>query len=139
MIKKINFCLFSSIFSVLSFFSPKIALAQQTKDWSAITTSSGKACAIDDVATIQGFECIFYNLLQVIVFFAGIAFFVMFIYGGYQYLFSGNDPKKTAVAASTLTMAIIGVIGIIGSWLIMSLITQFTGVSVTNFAIPGWQ
>lgn len=126
--------------NILSIFLPQPALAQATKEWKDITTSSGVGkCVIDEVATIQGFECIFYNVLQVIVFFAGIAFFIMFIYGGYQYLFSNNDPKKTAVAASTLTMAIIGVIGVIGSWLIMSLITKFTGVNVTNFAIPGWQ
>lgn len=130
--------------NILNIFSPHPALAQTTKEWKDITTSSGKSCVgtlpgSTDVATIQGFECIFYNILQVIVFVAGIAFFVMFIYGGYQYLFSSNDPKKTATAASTLTMAIIGVIGVIGSWLILSLITKFTGVDVTNFKIPGWQ
>jgi hypothetical protein len=111
--------------------------AQNTKEWDQIQTSSGKACAVDSVATIQGFECLFYNIIQVIVFFAGIASFFMFIVGGYQYIFSQNDPKKTAVASSTLTMAILGIVGVIAAWLILSLITKFTGVNVAEFAIPG--
>ncbi len=138
MVKKIKYALLLVLVPVLAstFINP--VLAQETKDWNSIPTSSGKACVLkEDVATIQGFECLFFNVLQVIVFFAGIAFFVMFIYGGYQYLFSGNDPKKTAVASSTLTMAVIGVVGIIASWLILSLIHTFTGLDVTKFAIPG--
>jgi len=133
------FLLYNLSMTILKFFLPHPALAQQTKEWADIQTSSGKACVINDVATLQGFECIFYNILQVITFFAGVAFFIMFIYGGYQYLFSSNDPKKTAVASSTLTMAIVGIIGVIGSWLIMSTIKKFTGVDVTNFSIPGWK
>jgi hypothetical protein len=121
-------------------------LAQETKDWKDIDVSAGRGKCVggdiqgvdaSDVATIQGFECLFYNILQVIVFFAGIAFLIMFIYGGYQYLFSGNDPKKTAAASSTLTMAVIGVVGIIISWLILKLIKDFTGLDVINFIIPG--
>lgn len=92
--------------------------------------------AYTDIATIQGFECLFYNILQVIVFFAGIAFFFMFITGGFKYLFSGGDSKKVAAASSTLTLAIAGVIGVIVSWFILNLISQFTGINVLDFIIP---
>jgi hypothetical protein len=124
-------------------FQPLSAYAQTTVDWENVpghSVAAKNACVMDgDVATIQGFECLFYNVLQIIVTIAGFAFLIMFIYGGYQYLFSGNDPKKTAVASSTLTMAIIGVVGLIASWLILTLIHNFTGVNVTNFIIPGWE
>jgi len=60
----------------------------------------------------------------------------MFISGGYKYLFSGSEPKAVA-AASTLTSAFIGLIGIIASWLILKLIQDFTGINVTMFTIPG--
>lgn len=90
-----------------------------------------------DVATIQGFECLFYNLLQVIVIIAGLAFLFMFISGGFQYLLSSGDGKKVAAASSTLTMSIVGLIGVVASFLILRLITSFTGVDVTNFLIPG--
>jgi hypothetical protein len=91
----------------------------------------------DGVAKIQGFECLFANIAQVIVYFAGIVFFIMFIRGGFSYLTSGGDPKKTAKATSTLTMSIIGLIGVIASFLILKFISSFTGVNVTEFNIPG--
>jgi len=91
----------------------------------------------NDIATVQGFECLFFNVLQVIVFFAGLAFLFMFISGGFKYLFSSGEQKAVAAASSTLTMAFIGLIGIIASWLIISFIQKFTGISITNFVIPG--
>lgn len=93
-------------------------------------------CVVDGTATIQGFECIFQNIAQVIVYFAGIAFFIMFIKGGFEYLTSGGDPKKAAKATSVLTMSIIGIVGVIISFLIIKFIGSFTGVNVTDFVIP---
>ncbi len=90
----------------------------------------------DGVATIQGFECLFGNIAQVIVYFAGLVFFIMFIKGGFEYLTSGGDPKKTAKATSTLTMSVIGLVGVIVSFLIIKFIGNFTGVNVTEFNIP---
>lgn len=110
------------------------ALAQTTQAWSDKCVGTGTS---SDVATIQGFECLFYNVLQVITALAGIAFFIMFISGGFNYLFSGNDDKKIAAAASTLTMAFVGLIGVIASYFILKLIQNFTGISVTDFIIPG--
>ena len=90
-----------------------------------------------DVPTIQGFECLFANVLKVIVTIAGLAFLIMFIVGGFQYMQTSNDPKAVAAASSTLTYAIIGLVGVIVSWLILSFIKTFTGVDVTKFQIPG--
>ena len=102
----------------------------------AIDWNNGR-CTKDGVATIQGFECLFQNIAQVIVYFAGIVFFFMFIKGGFQYLTSGGDPKKTAKATSTLTMSIVGLVGVIISFLIIKFIANFTGIeSITEFAIP---
>lgn len=92
-------------------------------------------CVQGDVATIKGAECLFKNLLQVVGWAAGIAFFIMFIVGGFKYLTAGGDPKKAAVATSTLTLSIAGLIGVIVSWLIILLIKKLTGVDVTNFNI----
>jgi hypothetical protein len=97
-------------------------------DWS---DSSG-----NNPATIQDFNILFANIAQVIIYFAGIVFFVMFIRGGFSYLTSGGDPKKTAKATSTLTMSIIGLVGVIVSFLIIKFIGSFTGVDVTNLNIP---
>jgi len=89
------------------------------------------------IATIQGFNCIFENIAQIIVYFTGLVFFIMFIRGGFGYLTSGGDPKKTAKATSTLTLAIFGLIGVIVSFLIIKFISNFTNIEdVTKFAIP---
>lgn len=89
-----------------------------------------------DVATIQDFNVVFQNIAQIVVYFAGLIFLIMLIRGGFSYLTSGGDPKKTAKATSTLTMAIIGLVGVIVSFLIIRFIGSFTGVNVTEFNIP---
>jgi len=90
----------------------------------------------NDVATIQDFNIVFENIAQTIVYFAGIIFFVMFIRGGFTYLTSGGDPKKTAKATSTLTLSIVGLVGVIISFLIIKFISNFTGIDVSKFNIP---
>jgi len=146
-----KFIRFSFILFLVSsfFFLPIPSLAQAPQAWNnrcAKTVDfnrnnaslfSGQTETFDDIASIQGFECIFYNILQVIVLFAGLAFLFMFISGGFKYLFSSNEQKSVAAASATLTMAIIGLIGVIASWLILSFIQKFTGINVTNFIIPG--
>lgn len=90
-----------------------------------------------DIATIQGLECLFANVLQVIVTLAGLAFLFMFISGGFKYLFSSGEQKAVAAASSTLTTAFIGLIGVIASWLILKFIQSFTGINIIEFVIPG--
>ncbi|OGL52312.1 hypothetical protein A3K55_01550 [Candidatus Shapirobacteria bacterium RBG_13_44_7] len=121
------------LFSLLSLLSLSLTLASPAlaqSQWS-------DRCATDGVATIQGFECLFANILRVVTIIAGLIFLFMFISGGFQYLLSGNDPKKVGSASSTLTLAFVGLIGIIASWLILQFIENFTGVNVTDFVIPG--
>lgn len=117
----------------ITLFNPPAAFAQQ--DWNQIDNR----CVVDGVATIQGLECLFFNILQAIVFLVGLVFFVVLITNGFQYLTSSGDPKKTAQVSSSLTMAILGVAGIIISWLILRLIANFTGLdlSILQFRIPG--
>lgn len=110
-----------------NFLSPPPVFAAWSE--TCVDTKSG-------VAKIQGFECIFQNIAQVIVYFAGIAFFIMFIKGGFEYLTSGGDPKKSAKATSTLTLAVIGLVGVIISFLVIKFIGDFTGINVTEFTIP---
>ena len=121
---------------VSSFFVFTSPIHAQTKTWGGTCIASDIGGGSNDVATIQGIECLFFNVLQVIVWVAGIAFLFMFINGGFQYMFSDNDPKKVAVASSTLTMAIAGLIGLIASFFILRFIQNFTGVNVTDFIIP---
>lgn len=118
---------------LISFFSPPPIFATEEQiQWRTINPK----CVVGDVATIQGIECLFENILQVVVPLAGLAFFAMFLVGGFKYLTSGGDPKKAAAATHTITMAFIGIIGVLVSWLILLFIQNFTGIKVTEFAIP---
>lgn len=67
---------------------------------------------------------------------AGIAFLIMLLVGGYQLITSGGDPKAAAQARTTFTYAIIGIILVVASWLILTIIAGLTGVNVTNVDIP---
>lgn len=134
---KLFLFLFVSFFYVLritDYVLPSPVFAQSPQAWTGRCVGTG---ANTDVPTIQGFECLFYNILQFVVFFAGLVFLFMFISGGFKYLTSGGDEKAIASAGSTLTSAIIGLIGIIASWLILSFIQKFTGINVTQLLIPG--
>lgn len=124
------FCLLA-----LSLLNPAITQAQtkwENQNPKCVGTGSN-----NDVATIQGLECLFFNVLQVITRLVGIVFFGMFIVGGFQYLQSSGDQKALGQASTTLTNALIGVVGVIASFLILQLINKFTGVKVTIFQIPG--
>ena len=88
-----------------------------------------------DVPTIKGFEGLFENLVTVILGFAGIALFIYFIIGGFKYITSEGDPKKTQEAKGTLTYAIGGMVLIAAAFLILKFIETFTGAPVTNFKV----
>lgn len=130
MFKKI--IIFALVFSsYLSLFvSPAFA---QTTDWSdrCAPTVNGV-----QVATIQGLECLFANVLRVIMYLVGLFFLFMFISNAFKYLFSGSDQKQLAQINSSFTMAVVGLVGVIISWLIIKFIADFTGVDVINFKIP---
>lgn len=102
----------------------------------AASNWNSKCVTNGDVATIQGLECVFQNAAQTIIYFAGIAFFIMFISGGFKWISSGGDPKRIAKASSALTLSIIGLVGVILSFMIIKFIGTFTGVNVTDFKIP---
>lgn len=93
--------------------------------------------AVGNVATIQGFECIFIRILNIATSLAGLAVFIMLLIGGFKYLTSGGDPKKAQSAKDTLSHAILGLVLIIAAWFILRFIEEFTGVKVTIFKIPG--
>lgn len=90
----------------------------------------------NDVATIGSLEILFRNFVNVIVALTGVALFLMFIIGGFSFLFSGGDQKKLEQARGTLTNAIIGLVVIVSAYLIIKIIGVFTGVSdITTFTI----
>ena len=60
----------------------------------------------------------------------------MLLVGGFNFLFSGGDPKKLEQARGTVTQAIVGIIIMSLAYLILLTIQTFTGVTVTEFSVP---
>ncbi len=89
-----------------------------------------------DVATFQSLEGLFSGLVRGLTAFIGVAIFVMFVVGGFNFLFSGGDQKKLEKARGTLTNAIIGVVVIVSAYLILLTIKALTGVDITKFTVP---
>ena len=89
------------------------------------------------IATLQGFGCIFRNLLTVAVPLLGLVLFVLLVAGGFQYMTAGGDPKQVQKASGTITTAIIGIVVVVGVWFIFKILNAITGLNLLNFVIPG--
>lgn len=88
------------------------------------------------IPTFQCLEVVFARILTVMLSLALLALFVMLVIGGFKYLTSGGDPKKTASAQQTMTFAFAGVILMSLAYVIFLIIKTFTGVDVLNFTFP---
>jgi hypothetical protein len=86
-------------------------------------------------AQISDLETIFASAVGSLLALGGIVLFLMLLSGGFKYLTSGGDPKATETAQKTLTYAIGGMILLAGSFLILRIISNFTGADVTSFTI----
>lgn len=90
---------------------------------------------INGVATIRGFEWIFANIVTVLLYFAAVVLFIMFLLGGFRYLTSAGNPKNLESAKNTLTYAIAGLVVLALSFLILVFIQTLTGAPVTIFRV----
>jgi len=133
LLKKTSFFILSLTF-YLSFAFPVHA---QTKPWVDINEKCFENIDDVEVATLQGFECIFANILGIIVPLAGLASFVTLIIGGFQYLTSAGDPKQTQKASSIITGAIIGLAVTMGVWFIFRLLGDLLNIDLFWFKVPG--
>lgn len=89
------------------------------------------------IPTIQGFECLFVNIVRVLLPLLVIALFVMLVLGSFEWLTSAGDPKKLQKARATLTYAILGLVIFFSIYFIFNLIETITNVNVNKFVIPG--
>ncbi|MFZ1721062.1 MAG: hypothetical protein WAU07_01000 [Microgenomates group bacterium] len=117
---------------ILSFFLfAQQAFAQSA--WSGVCVGGED----NDVATIQGLECLIGNVFQVILTVIGLSGFVMMIIGAFKWLVSGGNAKGVESARNTITFAVVGLVVALSAFIILNLIAAFTGVNViTSFVIP---
>lgn len=126
--------LFSFVTCYLLLATPSFVYAQALpQPWKDI---SANCVAEDNVATIQGLECLFTNIVRVLTPIAGLAVFIMFIVGAFQLITAGGEAKQIEKARKTITFAVLGLVLFVGIWFILLLIKTITGVDVTKFEIP---
>lgn len=113
-------------------YSASSALAQ-TSDWGRVCVGGVN----NDVATLQGLECLIANIFTVILTLIGLAAFVMLIVGSLRWLISGGNSSSLDKARSTMTYAIIGIVVAVSAYIVLNLIASFTGVYIIRtFKIP---
>lgn len=139
MIKQLLTKLFSPFLFVLIFLSaaqPAAAL-NTPEPWSGVCVATAMPGG-SDVATLQGFECLIANVFSIIITVIGMAGFVMFVFGSFKWMLSGNDSKGVETAKNTMTFAIIGIVVAISGFIILNLLSSFTGIkTILYFTIPG--
>jgi hypothetical protein len=106
----------------------------QTDRWEAINEN----CVNSGVATIQGLGCMLANVLSVALTMLGIAGFIMIIYAAFNMMVMGGNSQATEKSKSTITYAVVAIILALSAFIIINLISDFTGVTaIKNFFIPG--
>ncbi len=91
-----------------------------------------------DVPTIRSLESVFNNLISIAIGLVGLITFIMILIGGFKYLSSAGDSKKTEVAKATITQGIIGLVLTVAAYFILLAISRFTGAeSILNFTVGG--
>lgn len=79
------------------------------------------------------------GIIRLLLAVAFIVAFIFLIIGGIRWILSGGDKAAAESARGTLTAAIIGLIIVLATWLIFTIIEQLFGISIissTNVSIP---
>lgn len=100
----------------------------QIPDWS-------NTAAPENPARIQDLEVLFARVARFAAWGAGIGLFVMLVVGGIKFITSHGDPQVTASAKQTITFAVIGLLVIVGGWLVLWLLGRVLGINLMQFTI----
>ena len=97
------------------------------KDWNSV-----EGCLVNDVPTLKCIPVVFNNIIAAALTFAGVVALFFIILSGIKMITSGGDPKAVDGAKKTLTFAIIGLVLVLLSFFIGSMIGYITGVDCIN-------
>lgn len=123
---------FLLLFNLFRFVLPTPVQAQ-TYSWQGVCVGGEE----NDVATLQGFECLIANIFIVFITITGLAGFLMFIIGSLKWLVAGTDSKNIQSAKGTFTYAVLGLVLALSAFIIINLIADFTGIqAIKTFLIP---
>ncbi len=86
-------------------------------------------CLENGVATLACIPIIIKNVINAALVFAGVVTLILVIFSAFQYTTSKGDQAKIDTAKKTMTYAILGLVIVLMSFFIVTLISQLTGVS----------
>lgn len=92
-------------------------------DWSS---------CLDKLTGTPSLNCVpivFNNVVKAALMFAGVVAVFLIIISGIKFINSGGDPKQVEGARKTMTYAIIGLVIILSSFFIISVIGSSTGAT----------
>jgi hypothetical protein len=137
-IKIAAFILFALLIGLTFFFPTNTYAATLNTEWKGTCvyeTTPGNT--LGNVATIQGIQCLVANVLGVAVTLIGLAAFVIFIISSFQILLSGGNSKGVEAAKGSMTYAVVGLVVALSAFIILGVLSQFTGIDFTVFRVPG--
>lgn len=95
----------------------------------SIAMSDWKECLSNgDVATLACIPLVLQNIINFMIIFAGVICVFLIIFAGFKFVTSEGDPEKIAVARKTLFYAIGGFMLVLLSFVILTALSEFTGV-----------
>jgi len=68
-----------------------------------------------------------FSIINLLIFFAGVAFFINTVIAGWDFLFSSGDPKKASSASTRLLNGFVGLIIVLASFLLVRLVSTIIG------------
>ncbi len=123
----------------------KIAYSVGTAAVSSLVLAQGALAQNIEIKPGAGFENlanppslskIVSTILQVLLIFASVVFFVMLLTGGIRWILSGGDKTNTQNARSQITAALIGLVVVFSAWIIAGLVGQVFKVNLFNLQLP---
>lgn len=86
-------------------------------------------------ASFSDLNTLFETIVSGILSLGGIVLLIMLLLGGFKYITSGGDPKAAEGAKNTITYAIVGLVLLVGSYILLQTIGVITGVDLDTFEI----
>lgn len=82
---------------------------------------------LSDLLTNKGGSGAGFSIINLLIFFAGVAFFINTVIAGWDFIFSTGDPKKASSASTRLLNGFVGIIIVIASFLLVRLVSTIIG------------
>lgn len=131
-----TFVLIALFIGFVSFIPESVSAATLDTEWKGVCVY-GEDDGLGKVATIQGLQCLMANVLRVAITIIGLIAFIIFIISSFQILLSGGNSKGVEAAKGSMTYAVVGIVVALSAFIILGILSQFTGIDFTVFRIPG--